>query len=194
MNGCCPFMECPCHRIQGRMLSRSTLPRIQCIRLALVSSAILLLCQCHPVSSNTQDLTTMSEPVSFTQFICCNCHDSDPARIATTFFSTRRAVELHISRSKVCKAAGKGVRSVPVVYRESKRAEDQEAGPIGAPGQWPVRRAGGAGPGGAAAGDISSPISGKTSRYRKYTISVYYDIANTSGSTSLFFGHDICIS
>ncbi len=82
-----------------------------------------------------------SEPVSLTQFICCNCHDTDPASIATTFFSTRWAVELHISRSKVCKAAGKGVRSVPVVYRESRRAEDHEAGLIGAPGPWPVRRA-----------------------------------------------------
>ena len=73
------------------------------------------------------------------------------------FFSIRRAVELHISRSKVCKAAGKGVRSVPVVYRESRRAEDHEAGPIGAPGPWPVRRAGDGG----AAGEISSPISQK---------------------------------
>ena len=41
----------------------------------------------------------------------------------------------------------KGVGSVPVVYSESKRAEpeDQEAGPVGAPGQWPVLPAGGGG-------------------------------------------------
>ena len=145
------------------MLSRSTLPRIQFIRLALVASAILLLCQRYSVSSDIEDLTTMSQPVSFTQFICCNCHDTDPARIATTFFSTRRAVELHISRSKVCKTAGKGVRSMVTVYRESKRTEDQEAGPVGAPGQWPVRPAGGGG----AAGDISSPTSCKTPQHRK---------------------------
>jgi hypothetical protein len=152
-----PFMVWPCHRFKGWMAFRSTLPRIQCIRLALVASALLLIGLCYPRSSDIEDLTSMSEPVSFTQFICCNCHDTDPARIATTFFSTRRAVELHISRSKVCKAAGKGVRSVPVVYRESRRAEDHEAGPIGAPGPWPVRRAGDGG----AAGEISSPISQK---------------------------------
>ena len=156
------------------MPSRSTLPRI---RFALVASAILLLCHCYPVSSDIEDLTTMSQPVSFTQFICCNCHDTDPACIATTFFSTRRAVDVHISRSKVCKAAGKGVRSVPTVYRESRRAEDQEAGPVGAPGQWPVRPAGGGG----AAGDTSSLIS---ARDRKYTISVYCDIC-------IHIGHDI---
>ena len=142
---------------QAWMLSRSTLPRIITIisLAALVASAILLL----GLSSDVEDLTTvtMSQPVTFTQFVCCNCYDTDPARIATTFFSSRRAVELHISRSKGCKAAGKGVRTVSTVYRESKRTEDQEAGPIGAPGQWPVRPAGGGG----AAGDISSPISGK---------------------------------
>ncbi len=32
-------------------------------------------------------------------FICCYCHDSGAGRIATTFFGTRRAAELHISRS-----------------------------------------------------------------------------------------------
>ncbi len=110
---------------------------------------------CYLLSSYIEDLTSMSEPVSFTQIICCNCHETDPARITTTFFSTRQAVELHVARSKVCKAAGKGVRSVPVVYRESRRADDHEAGPIGAPGPWPVRRAGDGG----AAGEISSPIS-----------------------------------
>ena len=45
------------------------------------------LCHCYPASSDIEDLTTMSQPVSFTQFICCNCHDTDPACIATTFFS-----------------------------------------------------------------------------------------------------------
>ncbi len=47
----------------------------------------------------------------------------------------------------------------------------------------PVRQAGGGG----AAGDISSLISGKHARYRKYTISVYCDIAYTSGTISRFF-------
>jgi hypothetical protein len=51
--------------------------------------------------------------------------------------------------------AYKGIRSVPTAYRPSKRAEDQEAGAIGAPGQWPVRLEGG----GSAAGNISALIS-----------------------------------
>ena len=34
----------------------------------------------------------------------------------------------------------------------------------------------------------------ENARYRKYTISVYCDIANTSGMTSVFFGSDIRIS
>ncbi len=153
--------------MQGWMLSRSTLPRIQCIRLALVTvalaaAAILLLCHhCYPVSSSMEELSTMSAPVFFTSFVCCHCHDSGHAHMATTFFGTRRAAELHVSRSRTCKAASKGVRSVPVEYRESRRAEDQKAGPVGAPGQWPVRPAGG---GAAAAGEISALIS-KNTRY-----------------------------
>ncbi len=56
------------HRLQGRMLSSAKLPRSQCIRLrvALVASAILLLCQCirDPVSSDLEELTATSEPVT----------------------------------------------------------------------------------------------------------------------------------
>jgi hypothetical protein len=189
-NACGPFYVVALSQIEGLDAFPFHTARIQCIRLALVASAFLLIGLCYPISRYIEDLTSMSEPVSLTQFICCNCHDTDPASIATTFFSTCRAVELHISRSQVCKAAGKGVRSVSVVYRESRRAEDHEAGPIGAPGPWPVRRAGDGG----AAGEISSQISKKSHRYRKYTRSVYCDIANTSGMTSLFFGSDISIS
>jgi len=82
----------------------------------------------------------------------------------------------------VCKAAGKGVRSVPVVYRESRRVEDHEAGPIGA------CAAGGQG------GPPIVPDIRENARCRKYTISVYCDIANTSGMTSAFFAADIRIS
>jgi hypothetical protein len=85
-------------------------------------------------------------------------YDSGQAHIATTFFGTRLAAELYISRSRTCKAACRGVRSVPVEYRETRRAEGQEAGPVGAPGQWPVRPAGD----GAAAGEISALISENT--------------------------------
>ena len=140
------------------MLSRQALPRFQCIWLALFATAILLLCQCqYPVSSCTdsQKLTGMSEPVSFTSFVCCHCHEIGQSRISSTFFGTRRAAELHISRSRTCQAACKGIRSVPMVYRHSKRVEDQEAGAIGAPGPWPVRPEGGGGP----AGNISALAS-----------------------------------
>ena len=185
-----PLHRWPRHRLQGRMLSIAKLPRSQCIRLqfALVASAILLLCQCirDPVSSDLEELTAMSEPVTFQQFICCNCHGAGDARIGTTFFATRRAVELHISRSRMCKTAGKGVSTTSVVYRESKRVEDQEAGPVGAPGQWPVRPAG-------AAGNISAPISCKSPRYRETPISVYCDIAYTSGTMSLKIHADVGI-
>ena len=75
------------------------------LQVALVASAILLLCQCYPASSDLQDLTAMSDPVTFKQFTCCNCHGVGDARIGITFFATRRAVELHISRSHACKAA-----------------------------------------------------------------------------------------
>jgi hypothetical protein len=76
-------------QIAGWMLSRTTLPRIQCIRLALVTvalaaAAILLLCHhCNPVSSSIEELSTMSAPVSFTNFVCCHCHDSGQAHIAS---------------------------------------------------------------------------------------------------------------
>ena len=154
-----PTYMWPCHRIEGRMHFRATSVAL------VVSAIILLLCQsrCYPPSSDLLDLTAMSEPVTFKQFICCNCHGLGDARIRTTFFGTRRAVELHISRSRACKAAGKGVSTATMVYRESKRAEDQEAGAVGAPGQWPVRPAGGSG----AAGKISTPISYFLAQYRK---------------------------
>jgi hypothetical protein len=65
----------------------------------------------------------------------------------------------------------KGVGSVPVVYSESKRAEpeDQEAGPVGAPGQWQCGRRG-------------TPARQATywPRYRRNPISVYSDIATIS--------------
>ena len=43
-----------------------------------------------------------------------------------------------------------------MVYRDSKRAEDKEAGSVGAPGQWPVRQAGGGCP-------LSAPMSDRAS-------------------------------
>ena len=40
-----------------------------------------------------------------------------------------------------CQHEGKGVRTVTTQYRPSGRAEDQEAGAVGAAGAWPVRPA-----------------------------------------------------
>jgi hypothetical protein len=53
--------------------------------------------------------------------------------------ATRRSAELHISHSLRCENACKGVQSVPVLYRDSQRQDDHEAGPVGAPGHWPAR-------------------------------------------------------
>ncbi len=107
-------------------------------------------------------------------------------RIATTFFGIRRAAaaadsEVHISRSRVCKleTACKGVRSVPVVYRDSKPAEDQEAGPVGAPGQWPVRQAGGGCP-------LSAPMSDRTS--------LLSDVRNDVGTLGLRYPYILILS
>jgi hypothetical protein len=69
-------------------------------------------------------------PVSFTSFVCCNCNDCGPDWIHGTFFGSRRAAKLHISRSLHCRAAAKGIKTVTQEYRDSRRAEDQEAGPV----------------------------------------------------------------
>ena len=91
------------------------------------TSMSLPVCTGYPVSAG---------PVSFTRFVCCNCYDRGPNWIHQTFFGSRRAAELHISRSPHCWAAAKGIKTVTQEYRDSRRAEDQEAGPVGAPGTW----------------------------------------------------------
>ena len=97
------------------------------------TSMSLPVCASYPVRAG---------PVSFTRFVCCNCYDRRPDWIHWTFFGSRRAAELHISRSPHCRAAAKGIKTVTQEYRDSRRAEDQEAGPVGAPGTWPARPAG----------------------------------------------------
>jgi hypothetical protein len=81
-------------------------------------------------------------PVSFTRFVCCSCYDRGAGAGDLGFFGSRRAAELHIAKSPLCRGAGKGVKTITMEYRDSKRAEDQEAGPVGAPGTWPARPAG----------------------------------------------------
>ena len=70
------------------------------------------------------------------------------------------------------------------------RAEDQEAGPVGVPGQWPCggqrgRRRGAAASAGAATSAPAAPISGKSPQYREIPISVYSDIEYISEPMSL---------
>ena len=62
------------------------------------------------------------------------------------------------------------------MYRPSKRAEDQEAGAIGAPGQWPVL------PEGLRGGGVAGNIAALTSAAMQ--TSVYSDILGRIPPTS----------
>jgi hypothetical protein len=57
------------------------------------------------------------------------------------FFGLYKAVTNHIGLCVVCQTEGKGVQTVTVQYRPFCRAEDQETGPMGTEGAWPVRPA-----------------------------------------------------
>jgi hypothetical protein len=75
--------------------------------------ALLLSLAYFPIQVDITDTQlTMGEQVSFTRFFCCACHDRCEG---SAFFGTRRAAELHISRSQGGKNAYKGVQSVPAV-------------------------------------------------------------------------------
>ncbi len=110
---------------------------VKCLA-APTSGIILLLSLTYsPLQVDITDTQlTMAEQVYFTWLLCCACHDRCNG---SAFFGTRRAAALHISRSAGCKTACKGIKSVPVLYRNSQRQEDHEAGPVGAPGHWPER-------------------------------------------------------
>ncbi len=84
-----------------------------------------------------------------------------------------------------CQAAHKGVRNVPAEYRESRRAEDQEAGPAERQGSGQCGGTAALRPvgGGAATGEISALIS--TKKQFPYILMVY-----TIGNDVL---QDICI-
>ena len=170
----------PLHRMRIATHHVRSVPFAQAVAAAAV--LILVLTSLVPVTLLELELSMSSiydaGPVSFTRFVCCNCYDCGPDWIDGTFFGTRRAAELHTARSVMCRAAGKGVRAITSEYRESNRVEDQEAGPVGGAGTWPVRpAAAGAGPGGAAG------MAYRT-RYRKNPTSVYPGIAPISGTTS----------
>ena len=80
-----------------------------------------------------------SSAVTFNHFFCCGCYDRCPGSRSTSTFATYKAAATHIGRSVLCQR--EGVRTVTMQYRPSGRAEDQEAGAIGAAGAWPVRPA-----------------------------------------------------
>ena len=78
------------------------------------------------------------------------CHrvtrDATGSQLEIPIFARDKAVTTHIG-SSTCQTEGKGVRTITMQYRPSGRAEDHEAGPVGAPGAWPVRPAANASPG-----------------------------------------------
>ena len=130
--------------------------------LAAVTSSIMLLLSLaySPIQVDFTDTQlTMGEQVSFSRFLCCACHDRGEG---SAFFGTRRAAELHISRSQGCKNAFKGVKLVPVLYRDSQLQEDHDAGPVGAPGHWPARPT----PTASSKGASSYPTYAYDTRYR----------------------------
>lgn len=79
--------------------------------------------------------------VTFHNYVCRGCYQRGPGSRSFAFFCSYKAVTTHIGRSALCQTEGKGIYTVPVQYRPSGRAEDQEAGPVGAGGAWPVRPA-----------------------------------------------------
>ena len=114
--------------------------------------ALLCLAQSHSqlaLEHNLPDpaITVMSESVTFNNFVCCGCYDRGPGSRTNSYFCSYKAVTTHIGRSVVCQKEGKGVKTITMQYRPSGRAEDHEAGPVGAPGAWPVRPAANASPG-----------------------------------------------
>ena len=81
--------------------------------------------------------------VTFNHFVCCGCYDRNPGSRSTSTFASYKAVTTHIG---LCQREGKGVRTVTMQYRPSGRAEDQEAGAMGAEGAWLVQPAAAAPP------------------------------------------------
>ncbi len=83
------------------------------------------------------------------------------------------------------------LQGVPTVYRPSKRAEDQEAGAVGATGQWPVQPEARARGRGDAAANIAALISAKNADIcNKTDIRISWYL----GRCSSFFACDVRIS
>ena len=124
-----------------------------------LSVALLGLSQYYPCLSllahlpdSDPAMAMPSSAVTFNHFVCCGCYDRGPGSRSTSTFASYKAVTTHIGRSVLCQREGKGVRTVTMQYRPSGRAEDQEAGAMGAAGAWPVRPAAAPAPPAAAPG------------------------------------------
>ena len=123
---------------------------MQPIAIATLSVCIALLCLSQSESlsplaqledPNLQDPAMSNSAVTFHNYVCRGCYQRGPGSRSSSFFCSYKAVTTHIGRSALCQTEGKGIYTVPVQYRPSGRAEDQEAGPVGAGGAWPVRPA-----------------------------------------------------
>jgi hypothetical protein len=94
---------------------------------------------------NLPDPAMSNSAVTFHNYVCRGCYQRCPgSRLGSSSFfqvCSYKAVTTHIGSSALCQTEGKEIYTVPVQYRPSGRAEDQEAGPVGAGGAWPVRPA-----------------------------------------------------
>jgi hypothetical protein len=122
------------------------------IAIATLSTCVALLCLAQSLSQLAQEHTLpdpamSSSAASFNNFVCRWCYERGPGSRTNSYFCSYKAVTTHIGRSIVCRTEGKGVQTITMQYRSSGRAEDQEAGPMGAAGAWPVRTAAPAAPG-----------------------------------------------
>ncbi len=130
---------------------------MQPIAIASLSVCIALLClsqsesltgpsvNLHNLKNTTcKILPCPTQPSPFK--LCVPCVLSTRPRIPMQFLfllvqGSHHSPHTHIGRSAVCQTEGKRFYTVPVQYRPLGRAEDQEAGPVGAGGAWPVRPA-----------------------------------------------------
>ena len=123
---------------------------MQPIAIATLSVCIALLCRSQSESlsltaqlanPNLPDPSMSNSAVTFHNFVCSGCYERGPGSQSSSYFYSYKAVTTHIGRSALCQTEGKGIYTVPVQYRPSGRAEDQEAVPVEAGGAWPVRPA-----------------------------------------------------
>ncbi len=133
------------------LLTEISLPRALCMKpiaIATLCLSVALFCLVQYLSPPAQELllpdptmSMLSSAITFNHFVSCRCYDRGPGSRSSSTFASYRAVTTHIGRSNICQHEGKGVWTVTTQYRPSRRAEDQEAGAVGAAGAWPVRPA-----------------------------------------------------